>query len=230
MAESEKQQLSRDALLGILACIVGIGGVVFELGWVTRSLLVLFVIGLTIYATRRHSAHLILRTAIAIIVILVFVGLSASPIWQDFHKKNPNVVFRWPVTFGGSERTSERSDPPDMPPLDLPGPPLSKWGKVLYICPFPPKVDAEKREALKAALRRNADIYGTALGVAFIFNEIPYGIRFDITAKNAEGETHMGGVQRVTIQLEVAPASAFPNARLCANYQTPARRGDLAQA
>jgi hypothetical protein len=70
MAEFEKQQLSRDAFLGILLCLAGIGGVVFELGWITRSLLVAFAIAITIYAAQRHHAHLVLRALISIVVIL----------------------------------------------------------------------------------------------------------------------------------------------------------------
>jgi hypothetical protein len=93
--------------------------------------------------------------------------------------------------------------------LDLPGPPLSKWGKVLYICPFPPKVSASDRDAARAAIRKSADIYGNALGVSLVFNEIPYGVRFDITSKNAEGELRMNGIQRATIQLEAATQGIF---------------------
>jgi hypothetical protein len=96
-----------------------------------------------------------------------------------------------------------------MPPLDLPGAPLSKWGKVLYLCPFPPKISANDRNAVKTAIRKNADIYGNALGVSFVFNEIPYGVRFDITPKNSEGETRLNGIQRATIQLEAASQGVF---------------------
>jgi hypothetical protein len=37
--KTDKQELSRDAFLGIIACIIGVAGVVFELGWITRILL-----------------------------------------------------------------------------------------------------------------------------------------------------------------------------------------------
>jgi hypothetical protein len=36
-------------------------------------------------------------------------------------------------------------------------------------------------------MRRNADIYGKALGFDLILSEIPYGIRFDVTARDTEG-------------------------------------------
>jgi hypothetical protein len=62
---------------------------VFDLDWITRSLLVLFAIGLTVYAARRHSAHPLSRISGAIIVIGLFVGLSWRPIWKDFQEKHP---------------------------------------------------------------------------------------------------------------------------------------------
>jgi hypothetical protein len=208
--KTDKQELSRDALLGIIACIIGVAGVVFELGWISRILLVAAAVALTIYAARRHSAHLALRTVVAILVAATLVAFSARPIWEDFHKKYQRIVFRWPISFSGPDESSTpRSEPPDLPPLDLPGPPLSKWGKILYICPLPPKVDPDDRAAAKVAMRRNADVYGNALGVSFVFNDIPYGVRFDMTANSAEGEARMAGVQRVTIQLETASQGVF---------------------
>jgi hypothetical protein len=197
VAKPDRQQLSRDALLGIIACIIGVAGVVFELGWITRILLVAAPVALTIYAARRHSGHVVLRTAAATVVAATLVAFSVRPIWEDFHKKYPNILFRWPISFSGPDESSTpRSEPPDLPPLDLPGPPLSKWGKVLYICPLPPKIDPGDRASAKAAILRNADIYGNALGVSFVFNDIPYGVRFDMTPKSAEGEARMAGVQR----------------------------------
>jgi hypothetical protein len=89
MSEINRTNLSRDAVVIALA---GIGGVVFSLDWISRSLLVLFAIGLTIYAARRHSAHSIWRAIGALVIIGLFVGLSWRPIWADFQEKYPNIA------------------------------------------------------------------------------------------------------------------------------------------
>src|SRR5262249_13875560 len=51
--------------------------------------------------------------------------------------------------------------------------------------------------------------YGNATGISLVFNEIPYGVRFDITPSNTEGELRMTGVQRGTVQLEAASKGIF---------------------
>jgi hypothetical protein len=168
-------------------------------------------IALVAITALRHASNAFLRGTAAVLVVAILVAVAWRPIWESFHKDYPNVAFHWPISFGDSEQQSALSDPPDIPPLNLPGPTLSKWGKVLYLCPFPAKVDRERREEVKAAIRRNADIYGNAMGFDFVFNEIPYGIRFDITAKTPQGTINMGGgaLQRVTIQLEAASQGIF---------------------
>jgi hypothetical protein len=89
MSEINRAILSRDAFLGVVIALAGIGGVVFSLDWISRSLLVLFAIGLTIYAARRYSAHPLWRGVGALVVIGLFVGLSWRPIWTDFQEKIP---------------------------------------------------------------------------------------------------------------------------------------------
>jgi hypothetical protein len=42
-----------------------------------------------------------------------------------------------------------------------------------------------------------------------VFNPIPYGFRFDVTANGAEGELRLGGVQRFTIQVKRASQGIF---------------------
>jgi hypothetical protein len=166
-------------------------------------------IALVAFTALRHTSHPFIRGGVAIFITALLVTVAWHPIWESFHKDYPHVAFHWPISFGVPERpTAALSDPSDMPPLDLPGPPLSKLGKVLYICPFPPKAETD-RETVKAAIRRNAEIYGNAMGVDFIFNEVPYGIRFDITAKDFDGQARLNGVQRITIQLEAASKGIF---------------------
>jgi hypothetical protein len=202
------KELSQDALLTIVACIIGVAGVVFELGWIGRALLVVFAVGLTIFAARRHRAHLAWRAVIATLVTVILVALSARPIWEDFHKKYPLIVFRSPISFSGGDVPR---DPPDMPPLNLVGPPLSKMGKVMYLCPMPPQVDPAERAAVREALRKNAEIFGNALSLSMVWNDIPYGIRFDVTSNgSAEGQANMGGLAtRFTVQLEAASQGIF---------------------
>lgn len=50
---------------------------------------------------------------------------------------------------------------------------------------------------------------GKALGLALAIDEVPYGIRFDVTANGVEGEARLGGVQRFTMQLETASKGLF---------------------
>jgi len=125
-----------------------------------------------------------------------------------FHAKGV-VTFHWPVTFGPPAPVAPPSEPPDMPPLNLPGPPLSKWGKMMYLCPYPPDVDPRNVEAAKVQIRRNAEIYGKALGVDMVLSDIPYGIRFDVTANGSDGQQRMQTAQRYTVQLERASNGIF---------------------
>ena len=92
MPKVNRKTLSRDAFLGVVIALAGIGGVVFSLDWISRSLLVLFAIGLTIFAARRHSAHPLWRATGALVIIGLFVGLSWRPIWNDFLEKHPDIL------------------------------------------------------------------------------------------------------------------------------------------
>jgi hypothetical protein len=58
-------------------------------------------------------------------------------------------------------------------------------------------------------MRRNADIYGKALGFDLILSEIPYGIRFDVTARDTEGQQRLLIARRYTVQLERASNGIF---------------------
>jgi hypothetical protein len=209
--DTKTKILSVEGAIGLLVAIFAAAG---DMNWIERGILVLFGLGLIVDLARRIPMQgrfgVLTKAVFALALASSLLYATCGPIWEDFHKKNPNVVFHWPITFGISERANSlRGNPPDMPPLDLPGPPLSHFGKVLYICPAPPKVDSVDRDAAVAVIRRNADIYGNALGLSLVLNDIPYGVRFDLTPKNTEGESRMVGVQRVTIQLEAASQGIF---------------------
>ena len=101
-----EESLSTEALIGIALGLAGIGGIVFDLDWITRSILVLCAVAATIYAARRHNSHPALRFFGGLLVIALFVGFSWRSIWTDFHEKHP--TFTW-------------SEPP---PESKPAPPL----------------------------------------------------------------------------------------------------------
>jgi len=143
---------------------------------------------------------------------IIWIIVSAIPLsgegyvlYWHFHSKTV-VAFHWPITFGPPTLPA---DPPDLPPLNLPGPPLSKSGKVMFLCQYPSHIDPRDSEAVKAEIRRNADILGNALGLSLVFNVIPYGFRFDVTANGTEGQLRMNGFQRMTIQVEGASTGLF---------------------
>jgi hypothetical protein len=206
---TKKHALERASLEAYGGIVCGIIGVLMTGWWIKVGLLVIAIALLTHAVFRSNKTiswklYAKVGFSLALAALLVVVGWRS--IWEDFRKEHPYIAFQWPVTF---EARSATREPPDMPPLDLPGAPLSKWGKVLYLCPFPPKISASDRQAAIEAIRRNADIYGNATGISFVFNEIPYGVRFDITPGNAEGDLRMNGVQRGTIQLEAASRGIF---------------------
>jgi hypothetical protein len=205
----KKHPLERASLEAYGGIVCGIVGVLMTGWWIKAALLALAVALLT-HAVFRSSKTIAwkpsAKVGLSFVLAALLVAVGWRSIWEDFHKEYPHLAFRWPVTFEASSVTRE---PPDMPPLDLPGAPLSKWRKVLYLCPLPAKVSASDRQAAIEAIRRNADIYGSATGISFVFNEIPYGVRFDITPGNTEGELRMNGVQRATVQLEAASRGIF---------------------
>jgi hypothetical protein len=211
MPDSEpKLPLERSTLEAYGGAILGVLGAVVTAWW-AKSILLVCAAGLLIHAVSRSSWTIRwswrskIATGFGVLVVLSLVG--GAPIFEDFHKQHPRITFNWPITFNGP--LSRPVDPPDMPPLNLPGPPLSKWGKMMYLCPYPPEVNASDPEAAKAQIRRNADIFGRALGLDLILNEIQYGIRFDATANSAEGQMRMGMSQRFTAQMEAASRGIF---------------------
>jgi hypothetical protein len=201
-----KPPLERSTLEAYGGAVLGILGAIVTAWW-AKSILLACAAGLLIHAVHRSSWTIRwprwgkLAGAAAVLVILGLVG--GEPIFEDFQKQHPGVF-----------STAELQDPPDLPPLDLPGPPLSKWGKAMYLCPFPPNTNTRDMAADRAELRKYADIYGRAMGVSVIFTDIPYGLRLDVTANGNEGQQRMNGVQRYTLQFEKSGRGIFVTSQI----------------
>ncbi len=207
---ANRWQPSVGDLLGIVAIVMGVVVYVTQPDWKIAGALAIIAMALVIFAAIRHSGNPILRGIVAVAVIGLFIAFIWRPIWMSFHKDYPRIAFNWPVTLNPpTASTGASSEPPDMPPLNLPGPPLSKFGKMMYLCPYPPEVDARDAEAAKAQIRRNAEIYGKALGLDLILNDIPYGLRFDVTANDTSGQMRMQTVERYVVRLEKASNGIF---------------------
>jgi hypothetical protein len=176
-------------------------------GWRVGIVIWLGVVALVGFTALRHQSHPIKRGLIAGAVVLFLVFVTWRPIWESFHKDYPRAAFNWPITLTGPAPIP--AEPPGMPPLHLPGPPLSKWGKAMFICQYPAQINATDTATARAQIRRNAEIYGKALGVDIILTEIPYGIRFDVTASDAQGQQLLFPNQRYTVQLEMASNGIF---------------------
>jgi hypothetical protein len=165
---------------------------------------------LVIFTAIRHHSHPIRRAIVAAVTILILMWAAAAPIWKSFRADYPRATFNWPITFNPPETIATAPPgPSDVPPLNLPGPPLSRWGNIMFICPYPPAIDPRNKDQVIAQIRRNAEIYGRALGLDLAFNEIPYGVRFDVTARDTQGQAKMQIVERYTIQLEATSNGIF---------------------
>jgi hypothetical protein len=209
-AVSEKWRPSFGDIVTVLALVAAIIMWFAPPNWEIGIPVIIVSIALVAITALRHTSHPFVRGTAAVMVVALLVAVVSQPIWESFHKDYPNVAFRLPISFGGSEQRNQTlSGPPDMPPINLPGPPLSKFGKVLYFCQFPPKVTGIDRESAKAAIRRNLEIFGNETGLTMVLSDIAYGIRYDVTAKDLEGALRMNGLNRVTIQIEVASNGLF---------------------
>jgi hypothetical protein len=92
MSHPRASGLTTDRLLAIVIGLAGIAGVVFSLDWIVRSILVAVAVALTVYAAWIHSARPIWRVISALVVIVLFVGFSWRPIWDDFQNKYPKQI------------------------------------------------------------------------------------------------------------------------------------------
>jgi hypothetical protein len=196
----KKWQPTVSDLVGIFGILVAVIVYLARPDWEIGGGLALLAVALIVFAAFRHSSHPAWRMMAAVAVMAVFVAAIWRPLWDSFHKDYPNLALQWPVT--STARPALSPNPPDMPPLNLPGPPLSQWGKALILCQRPPKVETGNRDSMIADIKRNVEIFGKATGVDIVFNEIAYGIRLDITASSTEGQMRMAGAQRATIQIE----------------------------
>jgi hypothetical protein len=178
---------------------------IWQIGVPVTAIAIIIVIA----AAVRHHSHPLVRIPFAVATVAVLILVSWRPAWDSFRKDYPHAAFNWPITLNPpSAPPAAVAEPPDMPPTNLPGPPLSKWGKVMFLCQPPNGVTLTHEEAM-ALLRRNADIYGKALGVDVVINELPYGIRFDVTANGTEGKQNLQIARRYTVQLERASNGIF---------------------
>jgi hypothetical protein len=203
----EKWRPSFSDLVAVCAVVSGFIMWVKPPGWELGVPIALITIALVIFTAFRHQSHPLKRGLIASAVLIFFLSVTWHPMWESFHKDYPRLTFNWPVTLNGPPPVV--TEPPDMPPLNLPGPLLSKLGKTMFICQYPPPIDPSDAAKVKAQIRRNAEIYGKALGLDLVLNEIPYGIRFDVTANDIQGQQRMGLNQRYTVQLEAASRGIF---------------------
>jgi hypothetical protein len=208
-AISDQWRPSFGDIVTVLALVAAIVMWLAPPNWEIGIPVVFASIVLVAFTALRHKSHPFIRGGLAIAVVALLVAVACRPIWDSFHKDYPNVAFHSPITFGAPEQPTAPANPPDMPPINLPGPPLSKFGKVLYFCQFPPKVTGIDRESAKAAIRRNLEIFGNNTGLTMVLSDIAYGIRYDVTAKDLEGALRMNGLNRVTIQIEVASNGLF---------------------
>jgi hypothetical protein len=178
--------------------------------WQIALPLVVFTLGVVIVTAFRHPSHPLVRGTIGTAVVIVLALVAWHPIWASFHKDYPRAAFNWPVTLNPPVLSSTPpADPPDMPPTNLPGPTLSKWGKSMFLCQFPADIVPQDPDAVVAGIKRNFEIVGNATGLSLVINRITYGFRIDATANGPEGEIRMGGVQRFTFQIERATEGIF---------------------
>lgn len=113
------------------------------------------------------------------------------------------VAFHWPVTFTEPEMipSQEAQELPDLPPAtDLPGPPQSKWGHMVFLCVRPKVTDKRDPEEIKAQFRQDAEAFGDTFGLSIVLTDISYGIRVDFTAKTPGDPAVTHSLNRFTIE------------------------------
>ena len=196
--------------IAIGAIAVGVILWAIQPNWKIGIPVALFIIGLFIFAAFRHRGPASIRAIVAIVAIALFVFLMWEPMRESFHKEYPRAAFNWPITLNPPATHTASANPPDMPPTNLPGPVLSKWGKSMFLCEFPENIVPQDPETVLAGIRQNLDIVGSATGLSMVINRIPYGFRIDVTANGPEGQLRMGAlIQRFTVQIERASQGIF---------------------
>jgi hypothetical protein len=92
MAEDATSRgLGTGDFITIAATVLGIVAIVTPLDWILRSILIAVAIGLVVFAALRHSAHPLVRGAVATVVVTGLILASWRPVWEDFHAKYPLV-------------------------------------------------------------------------------------------------------------------------------------------
>lgn len=210
MDKDEKWRPSFGELVAVGALVVAAVMWLKPPNWEWGLPITAVIVALVIFTAVRHQSHPIRRALIAAFAIIVLIWAAAGPIWKSFRDDYPRATFNWPIILNPPVASQVKfADPPDIPPLNLPGPPLSRWGNIMFICSTPHSIDPSKRDEIIAQIKRNAEVYGKALGIEIIFNEIPYGIRFDVTARDTQGAAKMQMVQRYTVEMEATTNGIF---------------------
>lgn len=206
----EKWRPSVGDIITIAALVVAVIMWFVQPTWEVGVPLTAITIAVVIFAAARHPSHALVRIPIAAGVIVILIAVVWHPIWDSFRKEYPRAAFNWPITLNPPVTPPGLpADPSDMPPTNLPGPTLSKWGKSMFLCQFPPDIVPQDPETILAGIRRNLEIVGNATGLSLVINRITYGFRIDVTANGPEGEIRMGGTQRFTVQIERSTQGIF---------------------
>jgi hypothetical protein len=190
--------LSRDTFIAILIGLAGIGGIVFTLDWISRSLLVLIAIGLTVYAALRHSARPTLKAISAVVVIALFIGFSWSPIWDDFNSKHPSIFVGWITP--ARPKPYLPPTPPQPPPPEVPRT-TSTNARAIYKCTrvdvTDPKIIAKNKADLKHKLAVYADTFGLSINVLDVLG----GIKIEIIPATSAGQQSLGSLTKITYEI-----------------------------
>jgi len=76
-------------------------------------------IAVVAFTALRHPSRVLIRGSIAIFIIAVLLIVAWRPIWESFHKDYPHVAFRWPISFGDSERPTQLGQTQDYTQAQL---------------------------------------------------------------------------------------------------------------
>jgi hypothetical protein len=125
-----RRPLSFGDVVGILALVIAVITYLVGPNWRIGVLLALVVIGLFVYAARRHPGSLIVRALVAGVLSIVFVCLIWPSLWESFRKDYPKAQLNWPIALNppSTERSSAH---PTTSPTPAPAPTASPPERVI---------------------------------------------------------------------------------------------------